>query len=60
MSELLPHPIEVRIRYRMNWRGKLILQVEVTYNNAASPGNPGQTFLRWRDARLADLDLGVV
>lgn len=51
-----------RTRYRRNWRGKLILQVEYSYNNAdhRDPLDFGQTFMRWRDATLEDLDLGVV
>lgn len=49
-------------RYRRTWTGKLVLQVETSYNNA-DPRDPlviGQTFMRWRDATLADLDVGVV
>ena len=52
----------LRTRYRRNWRGQLILQVEYSYNNAdpRDPRDLGQTFMRWRDATLEDLGLGVV
>jgi hypothetical protein len=57
-SELLSAPPLQRegrqTRYRVNWRGKLILQVEVTHTNAGV----GAAF--WRDATLRDLDVGVV
>lgn len=49
-------------RYRVNWRGQLVLQVCTPYNNAdpRDPRDLGQTFMRWRDARLEDLGRGVV
>lgn len=57
-----------RLRYRRNWRGKLILQVEemVPYNyDERDPYQiePGGYHGRWRDAVLGDLPypgLGVV
>lgn len=58
----MPSKPALRTRYRVGWRGKIILQVEELYNNA-DPRDPldlGQTFMRWRDATLADLGLGVV
>jgi hypothetical protein len=53
MADTLPQ----RTRYRTNWRGKLILQVQELFNNAdpRDPGDCGQTYLRWRDATLADI-----
>jgi hypothetical protein len=46
----------LRTRHRVGWRGKLILQVCENY-----PINSlGHKADHWRDATLADLDLGVV
>lgn len=58
----------MRTRYRLNWRGKLILQVEeqVPVNYDPNDLNDTRTFSmiphtgRWRDATMADLDIGVV
>ena len=52
----------MRTRHRRNWRGKLILQVEETFNNAddRDPRDLGQTVTRWRDATLEDMGGGVV
>ncbi len=44
---------DAKTRYRRNWRGKLILQIEVYGDERLVAG-------RWRDATLADLDRGVV
>lgn len=46
-----------RWRHRVNWRGKLILQIEESYNNAddRDPNDLGQTATRWRDARVEDI-----
>ena len=57
-----PSKPALRTRYRVGWRGRLILQVEELYNNAddRDPLDLGQTFMRWRDAKLSDLGLGVV
>ena len=54
-----------RMRYRLNWRRKLILQVEDTISVADDndPMDLGRDVTRWRDATLADLPypgLGVV
>lgn len=57
-----------RIRYRRNWRGKLILQVEERVPVNYDPADPRETRSldevrhtgRWRDATLADLGGGVV
>lgn len=54
-----------RFRYRLNWRRKLILQVEETIISAddRDPMDFGHEITRWRDATLADLPypgLGVV
>lgn len=54
-----------RMRYRLNWRRKLILQVEETIISAddRDPMDFGHEVTRWRDATLADLPypgLGVV
>lgn len=57
-----------RIRYRRNWRGKLILQVEEQVPVNYDPADPRETRSldevqhtgRWRDATLADLGGGVV
>lgn len=54
-----------RFRYRLNWRRKLILQVEETIISAddRDPMDFGHEVTRWRDATLADLPypgLGVV
>lgn len=47
------------IRYRRSWRGKLILQVQSTTYHIA-PDMEEYTRVRWRDATLEDLSLGVV
>lgn len=52
-----------RTRFRRNWWGKLILQVEdsVPYNyDPATDIAPGGYRGRWRDATMEDLDCGVV
>lgn len=54
-----------RLRYRRNWRGKLILQVEEIRNHSMPVGNSFDEWQskEWRDATLADLcypGLGVV
>jgi len=59
----LPTPaLKSNHRYRQNWRGKLILQVEVAYStmDGRDPLDFGETTYRWRDATLADLNNGVV
>lgn len=51
-------------RHRVNWRGKLILQVlesgkvwhDPSFGNGGGEWVPYET---WRDATLADLDVGV-
>lgn len=58
----------MRVRYRRNWRGKLILQVEEQVPVNYDPADPHETRSldevshtgRWRDARLEDLGGGVV
>ena len=63
LQHLRPAPIAgVRTRYRLTWRGKLVLQVQETYNNAndRDPHDMGQMVTRWRDAKLEDLGAGVV
>lgn len=48
-----------RMRYRQNWRGKIIVQVEeegvATFRSYS--GDPGyvDTVVRWRDAQAGDL-----
>lgn len=46
-----------RTRYRQNWRGKLILQVE--FNDSAWLGHSVHRFHAWRDARLSDIYAGA-
>lgn len=46
-------------RYRLGWRGKLILQVAEPFTIQGPVGGI-HTRLRWRDATIADLGLGVV
>lgn len=43
-----------RVRFRTNWRGKLILQVEVRHPKEYPPGSWNY---RWRDAKLTDVNL---
>lgn len=56
--------IEVIIekRHRLDWRGKLVLQIRETYlavdNRDAF--DFGHNEIRWRDATLSDLNVGVV
>lgn len=51
-----------RIRFRRNWRGKMILQVEQTALANHDPSDPrdwGQFAVpatKWRDARTKDLE----
>lgn len=59
-----PSKPALRTRYRRNWRGKLILQVEelVPFNyDERDPYQiePGGYHGRWRDATLEDLGLGI-
>jgi hypothetical protein len=54
-----PSKPALRTRYRLGWRGKLILQVAEPFTIAPSPDEI-QTLTRWRDATLEDLGLGVV
>ncbi len=44
------------IRFRTNWRGKLILQIEETYISIddRDPRDLGQYQRRWRDAKTID------
>lgn len=50
-----------RYRYRTNWRGNLILQVEHTYirEDMSSPICESYTVTEWRDAKVADVRLAV-
>lgn len=47
-------------RYRSNWRGKLILQVEETLQRSAYTGHEVEcwTDTKWRDATILDLQGG--
>lgn len=49
-----PCKLPARRRYRRNWRGKLILQVEATTHHIA-PDMEDYSHTRWRDAKLSDL-----
>lgn len=66
VSNMLHSNTGARFRYRLNWRRKLILQVEETIHidgNDMEPMDFGRDVTRWRDATLADLPypgLGVV
>lgn len=42
-------------RHRTNWRGKLILQVEYTYDLSCSFDSWPRLCLRWRDAKAEDV-----
>lgn len=44
-----------KFRFRTNWFGKLILQVEYTYHDYA--GDSSTERRNWRDARVEDLTL---
>lgn len=48
-----------RTRYRTNWRGKLILQVEYSQNHTRDLNGSGYfddwDTLHWRDAKATDL-----
>jgi hypothetical protein len=46
-----------RTRYRQNWRGKLILQVE--FNDSSWLGHSVHRFRAWRDATLSDIYTGA-
>lgn len=53
-----------RYRYRTNWRGKLILQVEYTLNHCNDLNGSGhydewQT-QNWRDAKVTDVPLNFL
>jgi len=42
-------------RYRSNWLGKLILQVEYTYEESGCYDMDWRTVILWRDAKVEDL-----
>lgn len=46
-------------RYRQNWRGRMILQVEESYTDSSCIGGYVDVWpaKRWRDARLSDLQV---
>nr|CUV14660.1 conserved protein of unknown function [Ralstonia solanacearum] len=44
-----------KYRYRTNWRGKLILQVQVRVMGGVYEF--GATYLVWRDARVGDIQV---
>jgi hypothetical protein len=46
-----------KFRYRSNWRGKLILQIEVTYQHNHCEGMDFSHYTLWRDATVSDLPL---
>ena len=53
---MMPIGLTGNTRYRTNWRGKLILQVEEAYHSFAPyPEMDGMNFTHWRDARVEDL-----
>ena len=47
----------MKTRYRRNWRGKFILQVEDTRNHCDPKTFDPYTSTHWRDAKLADFEL---
>lgn len=58
---MTPSKPALRTRYRVGWRGKLILQVDDLVPYGYDPATDEvQTLTRWRDATLEDLGLGVV
>lgn len=44
-------------RFRVNWNGKLILQVEVKPSSISDTPN---CFRRWRDAKVEDISLDII
>lgn len=50
---------DVNFRYRSTWRGKLVLQIEVTKNHSIDLNGSGYfedwTTQNWRDATFADV-----
>ncbi len=54
-----PSKPALQTRYRLGWRGKLILQVAEPFTIQGPVGGI-HTRTRWRDATLEDLGLGVV
>lgn len=49
----------MKTRYRVNWRGKLILQVQYEYNVYGYFGDI-DTYTAWRDATVEDVTEGIV
>lgn len=49
----------MKTRYRVNWRGKLILQVQYEYNKYSYFGDI-YSCKAWRDATVEDVTEGVV
>lgn len=54
---------EARTRFRVNIRGRLILQIEEAYEVYSDPGHCGyperNVCHRWRDARVHDLTIAA-
>jgi hypothetical protein len=47
----------MKTRYRINWRGKVILQVEETTHHCDPMTFDPYVSTHWRDAKLSDFEL---
>lgn len=54
------HELTGRVRHRRNWRGKMILQVEVSYKLVRGISEQGKTMHYWRDAIYTDFDGAMI
>jgi hypothetical protein len=59
MTDLIKKLSEAGVRARVNWRGKLILQISedvpVNYDPRTDSHAPRRYHTSWRDARVSDL-----
>jgi hypothetical protein len=49
----------MKTRYRINWRGKMILQVQEVYNHCDPVTLDPYKSKHWRDAKLTDFQGGL-